>query len=379
MKLLFAIKGMDGASGGAERVLAQVTDGLIERGHEVVLLSFDAPGGRSFYPLNPRLRRIPLGIGRTDRPSTLAETLRRVPALRRTVQAERPDVAIGFMHSMYVPLVLALTGAGVPLVASEHNVPERYADRRLQYALLILAGLRADRVTVLSPAVKRLFPRLLHRRMIAITNPVTDPGDRRADPAGSNGPGKTLLSVGRLTRQKDHDTLTRAFGLIADEFPDWQLRIVGEGELRPDLERTIASLGLEQRVELAGAVRAIDREYLGAQLFVVPSRFESFGLVTGEALSFGLPAIGFADCPGTNELIDDGVNGVLVGAGDRVGKLAAALRSLMSDQGKRIALGDRGPESVRWFSPSVVVDHWERLLEEIATRPRAVEAGQGAR
>ena len=90
LKLLFAIKGMDLATGGAERVLAQVTSGLIERGHDVALVTFDAPGGESFYPLHPRTRRISLGIGRVDRSATVAEMLRRIPAIRRAVRAEQP-------------------------------------------------------------------------------------------------------------------------------------------------------------------------------------------------------------------------------------------------------------------------------------------------
>lgn len=365
MKLLFAIKGMDLARGGAEHVLAQVTSGLIDRGHDVSLVSFDAPGGESFYPLHACLRRISLGIGRTDRSATLAETLRRIPALRRVVRAERPDVVVGFMHSMFVLLAAALPGTGVPLLASEHTVADLYADRRLQFHLLTLACLRAARVTVLSASVRTRYPRLLHRRMIAVPNPIPDGGGRRADPVGAAVARKTLLAVGRLHENKDHDILIRAYGQVADDFPDWSLKIVGEGDQQPDLEQIVSTMGLAGRVEFAGAVRAIDREYLGAQLVVVPSRYEGFGLVTGEAMSFGLPVVGFADCPGTNELIEDGVNGVLVESGDRVANLAAALRSLMADGRKRVALGARGPESIRRFRPEAVVDQWERLLEEV--------------
>lgn len=379
MKLLFAIKGMDRATGGAERVLAQVTAGLIERDHEVALASFDSPGGQSFYPLHERLRRIPLGIGHTDRAATLVETLSRIPALRRTVCAERPDIAIGFMHSMFVPLAVALLRTGVPLVASEHTVADLYAGRRLQFLLLTLACLRADRVTVLSASALRRYPRFLHRRMIAVANPITDSGGRQADPKGSSSATKTLLAVGRLHENKNHSLLICAYRQLADDFPDWRLRIVGEGVLRAELDQTVRTLDLEGQVELVGATRAIDREYLGAHLVVVPSRYEGFGLVTGEALSFGLPVIGFADCPGTNELIVDGVNGILVAPGDRVANLAAALRSLMADSGKRAALGAHGPESVLRFGQEAVVDRWEQMLGEIAGLPlQGGKSGRGA-
>lgn len=163
-----------------------------------------------------------------------------------------------------------------------------------------------------------------------------------------------MLAVKRLHENKNHIQLIRANRQLAGNLPDWRLRIVGERELRADLEQAVRVLDLEGRVELAGTIRVIDQKFLSAQLVVVPSRYEGFGLVTGEALSFGLPVIGFADCPGTNDLIEDGVNGTLVAAGDRVANLAAALSSLMADGGKRAKLGTRGPESVgdsapRWW------------------------------
>ena len=74
MKLLFGIKSMDVAGGGAERVLAIVASGLAKRGHDVSVLSFDAPGGNSFYPLESGVRRICLGMGPTDTSSGSTST-----------------------------------------------------------------------------------------------------------------------------------------------------------------------------------------------------------------------------------------------------------------------------------------------------------------
>jgi len=190
----------------------------------------------------------------------------------------------------------------------------------------------------------------------------------RADVRGEDRTSRTLLAVGRLEDQKDHRTLIRAFAEIAGDFPDWRLRIVGEGELRPDLEALVRRHRLEGRVALPGAISEIGEEYEAAQLFVMSSSYESFGLTSAEALAHGLPVIGFADCPGTNELVQEGVNGRLVEGADRATALAAGLAGLMSSPGERERLGAAGPASIECFAPERITDVWEALLNRVIAR-----------
>lgn len=366
MKLLFVIKAMALAGGGAERVLALVSGALARRGHEVALASFDRPAEAPFYPLDPAVRQLRLGIGDTGRGTGPALALRRIRALRRLGRELQPDVAIGFMHSSYIPLGLALLGTGVPVVGSEHISYDHYRTRPLQAALLRLAPRLTSAMTVLSPAVRDGFPGALRRHMTVVPNPVEIEVRRRADVVG--GGRKTLLAVGRLEAQKDHAVLIEAFARLADAFPDWRLRIVGEGALRPQLEAQARRLGIAGRVELPGATRDVEAEYAAAQLFAMPSAYESFGLTTAEALAHGLPVVGFADCPGTNELVGDGGNGLLVDGADRAAALAEGLGRLMASSDLRGRLGAAGPASIEAFAPERVADIWEGLLARIAAR-----------
>ena len=187
-------------------------------------------------------------------------------------------------------------------------------------------------------------------------------------PTSNDAGRKHLLTVGRLTAQKDHRTLINAFNLVAAEFPEWDLRIVGEGELESALKEQIIDLGLEARVMLPGAIAEIEREYAGAQIFVMPSLYESFGLVTAEALAHGLPAIGFRDCAGTNELIVDGSNGLLVSGENRAQALASGMRRFMGSEDLRRRMGDAGPASVAQFSVASVAGDWESLLMKIGLK-----------
>ncbi|MEQ9560248.1 MAG: glycosyltransferase family 4 protein [Rhodospirillales bacterium] len=368
MRLTFAIKSMNRTGGGAERVMADVVNGLAGRGHDVSLLTFDCAGGESFYPLDPRVQRIELDIGPVDHPSSLPVVLRRLPAIRAAVQKARPDVTVGFMHSMFIPMGMALAGSGVPIVASEHIVPSHYRSRPLEWALLRLAPLYVHTLVCVSPQAREFYPPSLRRKMVPIANPVTLSVTGRAKVSG--GTRNMLLSVGRLEPQKDHATLIRAFAKISADLPDWNLTIVGDGVLRGELTDLIDSLGLHDRVHLPGATQNIAAAYLESQLFVQPSRYESFGLTTAEALAHGLPAVGFVDCPGTNMLIKNGENGALALADDdRPAALADALRRLMADADLRRHCAEMTRGSLANNQIDVVLDDWEALLSDVSKHP----------
>ncbi len=367
MKLLFAIKSMNTTRGGAERVLAVVTAGLAARGHETCLLTFDRPGGASVYPLAPGIVRLDLGIGDSGRRAGFMETLARMRALRHTVTERRPDAVIAFMHSMFIPAAFALAGTGIPVIASEHIVPRHYRSRKAEFIMLCAAGLLARRVTVLSEAIRRSYPAFLRGRMTVMPNPVT-PASLAARPDADGV--KTILTVGRLDPQKDQETLIAAFARLASRYPQWRLRIIGQGLLREILQAQIDDSKLESVARIEEEAADIEGAYRAAHIFAMPSLYESFGLATAEAMAHGLPVIGFADCPGTNELVRAEREGLLVAGSDRVQALAEGLARLMDDPARRVTLGQAGQERVKDFSPEVVVSRWEELLHAAISAPR---------
>jgi glycosyltransferase involved in cell wall biosynthesis len=355
---------MNDAEGGAERVIADISSGLAERGHDVSLLSFDTPGGRSFYPLNSTIRRLCLGIGSPLQKATVQETCIRTFTLRRTVTKERPDVVVAFMHSMFIPMAIALIGTGIPVVASEHIVPQHYKSRRLEFLLLMASAFLLKRITALSESVKALYPKFLQSRMVAMPNPVHAPTGS-ADPTGDGQDRKIILNVGRLDPQKDQKTLIAAFARLASSHPDWDVRILGNGPLRGELEGMIQQHELQGRVFLPGTTPEIAKEYQQAQIFALPSLYESFGLATAEAMSFGLPPLGFVDCQGTNELIVDGENGMLVRGDDRVAGFTQGLEKLINSLELRAKYGTNAKQIIDRFHPGKIIGTWENLIEGV--------------
>ncbi|NCC52301.1 MAG: glycosyltransferase family 4 protein [Spartobacteria bacterium] len=370
VKILFAIKTLSGPVGGAEKLMAAVCNAMLTKGHAVSLLTFDRPTQASTCSLDSQVRRLFVGVGDSQQRATVFVTARRILALRRLVRAERPDVVIAFMHSMFVPMALALLGTGVPVVASEHTAIHYYRKRPLD-ALLWLLSLRFVRyMTVTSRSVQRTLPGFLKRRVTVIYNFVSAEGDDRVR-AGATRSEHILLNVGRLSPEKGQKAMLRAFALIKDRFPEWQLRIVGAGSLRVYLQRLIEELDLQDRVVLVGALKDVRPEYSNADIFLMPSKFESFGLATAEALSHGLPVIGFASCPGTNELVAHGENGLLVDGEDRVKALADGMARLMDDAELRATLSTSAKRSVERFSERTLIKRWDALVYMAANRKNA--------
>jgi len=362
MKILFAIKSLSVEGGGAERILVNIASSLARRGHHVSILSFDPTGSNTFYRLDQEVKRVFIPVGSLNAPANLSATLKRIFSLRKTIKSLAPDIVVGFMHSMFVPLGLALVGSKIPVIASEHTVLKHYQKRPLEGLLLLLTPLFVRNITVVSEQVLEGYPSMLRKYMVVIPNPICVIPEKRADTAGSGLTCKTLLTVGHLAPHKDHITLIEAFARIADRLPDWNLRIIGEGECRKILESRINDLGLSRRIFMPGTTTDILQEYSNAQLFVIPSRYESFSLVTAEALAHGLPVVGFEDCAGINQLVRHNENGLLVnGSENRINSLAEAIECLLSDKllRTRLAANSKTPHHLKLDQ---VVIHWEKLL-----------------
>jgi glycosyltransferase involved in cell wall biosynthesis len=217
-----------------------------------------------------------------------------------------------------------------------------------------------DAITVLQDEFRDWFPDDLRERISVIPNVVRQLSAARI---ARHEKQKSVLSVGRLAGVKRHDLLIDAWSLIADEFPDWTLKIFGTGPLESELRDQIEGLDLAEKVRLMGHTANIDQEYLSASIVAHPALHEGWGLAASEALAAGVPVVGFAECPGINRLVRDGTNGILVhDDASAVQSLGAALARLMKDDALRKKYGSAGPKTVKEFEPERVFDLWEDLL-----------------
>lgn len=169
-----------------------------------------------------------------------------------------------------------------------------------------------------------------------------------------------VLAVGRLTDQKDHSTLLKAFHILT-KTREIRLVILGEGGLRQQLEDLIRSLNLEDRVSLPGWTDNPFAFMSRAALFVLSSKHEGLGNVLIEALACGCPVVS-TDCPsGPSEIMEDGRIGPLVPIGDHAA-LADAMGRVLDDPPDKEMLMKRAA----FFSAERAVDAYEKLIRATA-------------
>lgn len=187
---------------------------------------------------------------------------------------------------------------------------------------------------------------------------------------------RILLTVGRWAaseRYKGVDELIRVVPQLGASVSDLHLVAVGGGDDLPRLRAIAADLGVADRVHF---LEGLSREeiaacYARADVFALPSTGEGFGLVFLEAMAFAKPVVGAA-CGGTTDVVEDGVNGLLVPPGDTE-RLAQGLDRLLRDGSLRAEMGRRGAEIVRQkYRFDIFQAELERILGECSLREQTL-------
>ncbi|MEW6676327.1 MAG: glycosyltransferase family 4 protein [Pseudomonadota bacterium] len=369
MKLLFVSRLFHGVSGGIERMAITMMNELVARGHTVELLSWDGPSAETHYPLDANVVWHKLDMGNANVKAGWMLRARRQWAIRRLLARIRPDAMIAFQHGPFLTVAVSALGLGIPIIAAERNAPQRFDHLRAgKIRGLIFQTFRlADCITVQLQDYVAGYPGYLRGRIVSIPNPVR-PATVLARPEGLPGARFRLLSVGRLSYQKNQSTLLEAFSRISAIVPDWQLVLVGAGEDEARLRTWVKERGLTERVVFTGAVRDVDTYYQEGHLFCLASRWEGFPNALAEAMAHGLPAVGFAECAGVGQLISHGRTGLLAEGNGSPESLAACLLTLMQDAERRKIMGREAVAAMAPFLPGHVHDQWESTFKQVAAR-----------
>ncbi|RCK54046.1 hypothetical protein TH25_01485 [Thalassospira profundimaris] len=361
MKIMMVIKGLHQAVGGAENVFCEIATYLNSK-HTVISLTSDAIGQEPFYPFPPKIERISMGIGDPHEPSNAIVLIRRTIELRKKIIQYKPDVVLAFMHSSFIPVSLALVGSGIPVIACEHTSIEHYKNRPIERLLYWIALPFLRHITIPMESVRAEYPASIRKKMTVISNPVNTKSQSFVPFFQRK---KRIISIGRFDESKGHQVLLEAFASIADENPQWDLRILGDGPLRPRLLHRVKELKLESRVAMPGITHPVEPELQKAQIFALASRYESFGIVLVEAMSAGIPCVAFADCPGVNSLIQNSKTGLLASGPMTPETLAASLRNLIKNDEFRKKLGESAKDDVlEKFNIKTIGARLEKLIYE---------------
>lgn len=365
MKITLVISSL--GCGGAERVLVLLAKGLMDRGHDISVVTL-SDKTTDFYQLPEGCVRLDLGImnDSTNIFQGIINNIKRAGILRKAIQSTAPDVVISFLRVTNTLTTLALRGTKALLILTEHNDLRVFSYGLFWETLRKIAYPLADKVVSVSKGVDESLSSLPQSKRAIIYNPilVNDSGKIDPLPPEVDFERKWLVSMGRMAEQKGFDLLLQAFAKIAPQYPDWQLIILGKGALKEQLEKMRDDLGLSGRVVFTGALSNPFTILKRSKIFVMASRNEGFPMAHGEALACGLPVIS-TDCPsGPREMIRHEVDGLLVANGD-IDAVATAMASLMSDETKRQKLAAKAPEVMDRFGIEAIAIQWETLIDEL--------------
>lgn len=357
MKLLLVISSMH--AGGAERVLSILATSWARMGRDVVLVTTHDDGSPPFYPLDAAVQHRPILLSEIPGGGMISN-VKQVRALRSIIREESPTLVVSFLNYTNILVLLACRGLRVPVIVSERLDPRVHRLGLLWNTLRRWTYPSAALLVNQTEAAASWFRCWMGDRIRIIANPVME-AELGNDPPEIVLDKPALVAMGRLHPQKGFDTLLEAMAIVHRRRPELKLTVLGEGHLRPELEAQRHRLGLDGVVSFPGRVKNPNRVLAQAETFVLSSVTEGFPNVLCEAMAVGLPVIS-TRCPsGPEEIITQGVSGLLVPVGDAEA-LAAAILDLGQDEALRTAMGREARAIVERFSLESILEAWEEAL-----------------
>jgi len=370
--------------GGAERVARRLLNHWSEQGYDVYMVARQPPD-TGFYDLPPGVSGLSLSGQAKGQNGTKPGTdksagirsrwLRFVPGrafirliyeaflLRRVLSRIDADVTVAFLTPANVKLLISAFGLRCKVVVSERNDTRAYRYPIMWRVLRRLLYRRADMVTAnMAGAIQDMAAYVPESRLAFVPNPVELPPDEllaRADRSNR------IVSVGRLVSYKRHLMLIQAFASLNDEFHAWELDIVGDGPMRPELEKMIAEHGLCGRVHLHGLIRDVDTFYRAGGIFVLPSSVEGTPNALLEAMAHALPCIVSDSISGAHNYIEEGVTGFTFSSRSTL-ELTRKIEFLAHSPQLRSEIGSNARNKLKVIEPATAYQAWDRVIELVA-------------
>lgn len=347
------------AGGGAERVICNLANYFASRGYKVFMITNEMED-RQYYELDERVDRVVLPKPTGNR---IRKIYRRLGILRNAFRDTGAPVVVSFIGMANLRAILATRFMKTRVIVSVRSAPGREYKGKEKIAKLLFRF--AEGAVFQTQMARDYFCSSVRKKSTILMNPLLGDFSR---PRYEGERAKEVVTVGRLHSVKNHELLIKAFCRLHEIFPDYVLRIYGDGDHRIHLEKLIKELSCESYVFLEGNCDAVADAIWKSALFVLTSNTEGMPNALLEAMALGLPCIS-TDCPcgGTATLIQSGENGVLIPVGDE-DALVEAMRSILTDESFAKKLGENAEQVKELYAPEKIYRMWEDYITEVADR-----------
>ena len=358
MKIFFYISTLE--KGGAERVVTQLAKEFGKQDNNVTIItSFQ---GENEYEIPSYIRRINL-LKEKDTSNKIIRNLRLISKLRKIIKKHNPDLLISFMQEPNVRAIIATRRLRTKSIISVRNDPiieyPGIIGRLISNYLLP----KADGCVFQTEDAKMFFPKNLQEKSTIIFNQVDE---KFFDIAKKEG--EYIVSIGRLSPQKNQKMLINTFEKVNIEYPNEKLLIYGDGELKENLNYEISKKGLEDKIFMMGITSDVPKVLSKAKMFILTSDYEGMPNTLLEAMAVGLACVS-TDCPcgGPKTIIEHGKDGLLVPINDE-NELARSILLLLEDKEFSNRISRNAKEKSEIFKPSYVFKQWKDYFVEVINK-----------
>lgn len=350
MKILIVINEIK--CSGVSKIVCWLSNSLSENGNEVFLYSF--MGNEDFYKVNSGVVRIKDKISANNR---LSRTCRLIKRLKKIYKEKEIDVAVAFSPITSLAVILSCCGNSTKAVVAERNDP--YLDKSTVATFCRKIYRFADGAVFQSTGAANYFSIGLKNKSAIICNPVNICENISDYSLRDN----VIVHISRLDiHQKRQDLLLESFKHIRDSFPQYKLKIYGDGNDLNKLKDLSKELAISDAVEFCGKTNNTYEALLNSKLFLFTSDFEGMPNVLLEAIATGTPVVTTDYSPGgADALISDNCCGYVARRGDSE-SIANSVCRLLNDADLLYTCSNNAIIASKKYSPNMISSQWETYL-----------------
>ena len=363
MKILFNCRCLN--KGGAERVICTLANSLI-RTNEVSIVTLI--NSSIDYKINPKIKVI--SVDKNKNKNKLFSKMKKLSlgrfiSLKRIILQEKPDIIISFLPEPSIKLMIIKNMDKrinkIPVIVSIRNDPKiEYKNKLIDFIVKKLYKNVSFLILQTKDAMKYFEKSIPKDKMTIISNPINP--EFMLDEPFLGIRDKKIVTVGRLTEQKNHKLLISSFKEIINKYPDYQLEIYGEGRLKNELQKFITDLKLDTKVKLMGSTDDVKRILYKSSMFILSSKYEGMPNALMEAMALGVPCIS-TNCPcgGPNALIKNNENGLLI-ENENKEELVASICKLIENKSLSKKISINACKDSKNYSIDKIVKKWENII-----------------
>jgi len=360
-KIIFFTRELNNVMGGLEKQMLSIAKSLVGLGHHVTVISLDEMIPKAFFShLATGVEFRNISSGSPSQRQNLYRRIYRQFLVYKVIKSMKFDVGVSFMTGAYWYSRIPTYLCGVPLVLAERNAPSIYRltrVRKYRNLLFISMGF-SSAITVQFARYADSYPFFLQNKIQVIPNAVEPIIIKKVNKQEKI----TYVFAGRFSYQKQPILLLKAFLVFSQQKKDVQLLMYGVGELKEELERIIITSKSSDFIKILEPTYYAEDFLEKAQVLCIPSIWEGFPNVLAEALSAGVPAIGFSNCDGVTDLIENGINGWKIEGNGMPDSLTNLLELSYKDIKESKINYDNCKKSVEHYKSDIIAKEWEKLI-----------------